>query len=78
MAVLDGTPQSIAEGTWNIQVETTNGTVAVYYATGSLDPILLDGGSFAKSEGNNFRLPACNIHAVLTGDAVAEINTVGG
>lgn len=77
MAILDGTPQAILAGTWNIQVEITTGTAAIRYATGALAPILLDGGSYSESDGDNFRLPDCNIEAVITGDAVVELNRVG-
>ena len=30
-----------------------------------------------ESDGDNFRLPDCNIEAVITGDAVVELNRVG-
>jgi len=78
MTILNGTPQAITAGTYNIQAQTGTGSVAVYYATGSLDPVLLNGASYVEDSGDNFRLPDCNIHAVLVGDAVAEINLVGG
>jgi hypothetical protein len=78
MTILNGTPQAISAGTYNIQVEITDGSAVILYSTGGLDAVSIDGASYVESNGDNFRLPACNIHAVLTGDAVAEINAVGG
>ena len=47
MAILDGTPQAILAGTWNIQVEMALQVRRLLeYATGALAPILLDGGSY--------------------------------
>ena len=84
MADLNGTPQTIAEGTWNIFVDLgASGTCVVMYSVEGLTAQSVEGGSYPKSlsrksNNDNFRLPACDIHAVLTGTAVAKINTVGG
>lgn len=72
----NGQTTGLHNGTWSVTANMTSGTAQLQLSIAGGAFFDITGASFTQTDGGRITVPNCQVKAVLTGDAVFEIDDI--